>query len=689
MSKELQIPEKWSDAERWAWEEIRAGRIADFHNRYGIELDPEKPDGWDNEQRDRRLSQLFLEAILTDESFCLVTSFRGVRIRGACFEQTVDLQHARLERQLWIEHCRFQGGLILRNLQINGWLSLEGSWLGGAVDLMGALLDSSAFLIQVQIVGHLDVKGATISADLDMRGSGFKEVDLTGAKIGGDLLMNESTFKEIDLSGTKIAGNVVMNDITVDCRLNINGADIGQSLSMHKKASFKEVDLTGARIGGHLEMIGSTFDGNLNMDGTKIGHLLMREKASFKEVKLTAAKIDGYLDMSGSTFKEVDLMGTIVGGSLDMNSSTFKEVSLIGAKIGGDLDMTGSKFDGNLTMNGTEIDHHLFLRTKASFKDVDLTGARIGGQLDMDGSTFDGALTMDTIEIGQSLFARSATFPSDEEVVINFARIGSNFDLSGATIGTIDLTATTITGELRLGSAREHEPTRWVKPSKMVLRNTTVDAIQDADIETKPWPEHLELKGFTYRRLGGFGAEGSADFANRDYKWFINWLESDETFSPQPYEQLANILHESGFPSKANAIRFAARKRSRTAAWERRKDKPREWLRFIGLSFLQYTIGYGLGARYFRVLLWFGGFTLIGFVVLLASINNSNCGLFDMVWASFDQVLPIVKLNADYERFILDNCGRWTIAYFYVQKLIGYVLGGFLGAGLAGLTQKS
>jgi hypothetical protein len=351
--------------------------------------------------------------------------------------------------------------------------------------------------------------------------------------------------------------------------------------------------------------------------------------------------------------------------------------------------MGDSSFDGKLNMNSTEIGQDLFMSKNGKFNEVDLTGAKIGGQLGMSGSTFDGKLNLDGTEVGQGLFARSAKFPTDQKVIFLFARIVSNLDLSGATIGTIDLTGTAITGELRLGSALGHKPTNWVKTSRMVLRNTTIGAIQDADVKTESWPKHLELEGFAYRRLGGFGAMGPADIAKRDSEWFIQWLERDKTFSPQPYEQLANVLRESGYSSKANAILYAARQRSRTAAWERRKGKPLELLRWIGLTFLQYTIGYGLGARYFWVLGWFGGFTLIGFLVLLGSIEKSNWDLFEMAWASFDQVLPIVKLNGEHEKLILGICNNWTIAYFYIQKVIGYVLGGFLGAGLAGLTQRS
>ncbi|NIW99099.1 MAG: hypothetical protein GWN13_12805, partial [Phycisphaerae bacterium] len=241
------------------------------------------------------------------------------------------------------------------------------------------------------------------------------------------------------------------------------------------------------------------------------------------------------------------------------------------------------------------------MHEEATFKEIDLTGARIGGQLGMDGSTFDGLLTMDGTEIGENLFARFTRFSTDQELILYFSRIGSSLDLCGATIGAIDLTGATITGELRLGSAQTQQPTNWGEASRMVLRNTTVGAIQDADVMTDSWPEYLELEGFTYHRLGGFGAMGAADIAKRNREWFIQWLERDRTFSPQPYEQLAIMLSRSGYPAKANAIRYAARKRSRRTALERNDGKPREWLRWIGLTLLQLTIGYGLGARYFRV----------------------------------------------------------------------------------------
>ncbi len=83
------------------------------------------------------------------------------------------------------------------------------------------------------------------------------------------------------------------------------------------------------------------------------------------------------------------------------------------------------------------------------------------------------------------------------------------------------------------------------------------------------------------------------------------WAEI-RTFSPQPYEYLAGLFREAGEPEKANAILYAARERRRGEAWSKVDDygqaRERNWLRWLGMSMLKWTIGYGFGGRYFRVL---------------------------------------------------------------------------------------
>ena len=97
---------------------------------------------------------------------------------------------------------------------------------------------------------------------------------------------------------------------------------------------------------------------------------------------------------------------------------------------------------------------------------------------------------------------------------------------------------------------------------KLTLKNTKVDVLQDAK---KSWPGHLELEleGFTYNHLAGPDLNGQEMPHQRRSDWFIDWLKADETYSPQPYRQLAGVLRTAGLEEMANDILFASRERMR------------------------------------------------------------------------------------------------------------------------------
>jgi len=101
------------------------------------------------------------------------------------------------------------------------------------------------------------------------------------------------------------------------------------------------------------------------------------------------------------------------------------------------------------------------------------------------------------------------------------------------------------------------------------------------------------------------------------------------------------------------------------------------------MTLLKWTIGYGLGGRYFRCLWWVAGFTTLGVGVLLLAGSGMSPG--EKIIYSFQKLLPFAAL----EKFDSVGLGEPAKWYFYAQRLVGYVLAAFLAAGLAGLTQKS
>ncbi|MDB5691633.1 MAG: hypothetical protein JWO81_696, partial [Alphaproteobacteria bacterium] len=167
---------------------------------------------------------------------------------------------------------------------------------------------------------------------------------------------------------------------------------------------------------------------------------------------------------------------------------------------------------------------------------------------------------------------------------------------------------------------------------------------------------------------------------------YRRWLNLDQPYSPQPYDHLAAILVQAGQTGKANSILYYGRERAREAAWQ-----SGAWGRGLGLTLLKWTIGYGIGNGFFRAVLWVALLTAIGIAWLGAGPVGAGGKFVLETWTqkaaySFDQLLPIIELNHSFADVKLPLFAEY---YFYLHKLLGFLLGSFIAAGIAGLTQRS
>jgi hypothetical protein len=308
---------------------------------------------------------------------------------------------------------------------------------------------------------------------------------------------------------------------------------------------------------------------------------------------------------------------------------------------------------------------------------VDLTSAQIEGQFGFVEVKVTGKLHMDGLHVGDSLIMRGGDFAKAPPIFITFATIGSNLDLSGVSLPSLDLTATTIGGQLRLTQGS----TTWQPRAQLTLRNTKVGTLVEQVRQVNPgapaaetwatWPATLDLTGFTYDRLGG---ENVPDMAARRVKWWKDWLRKQKKYAPQTYEQLAKVLRESGYQTKATQILYTGKERERAEA---------HWGLWIWLTLLWGTIGYGYYPWY--ALPWTILFIACGMGVLWWSGQYQEHDLQYLGLAySVDMFLPIIELRKKHYDIDLS---RWPRGYFYVHKAVGYVLALFLVAGLSGLTR--
>ena len=544
-----------------------------------------------------------------------------------------------------------------------------------------------------QVSKNVNLSEAKIDGQLSTVGSTFNgELNMNNISVGSSLIMwNDTKFNNVDLRGAKIDGQLSMIGSTFNGELYMDSISVGSSLIIRDAASFNNVDLRGAKIDGQLSMVGSTFNGELNMDSISVGDsLLMNDVASFNNVDLIGANIDGQLSMVGSTFNGELYMNLIsIGGSLFMSTDTkFNNVVLKGAKIDGDLNMVSSTFAGGLDMDLLSVGGSLFMNN-AIYKNVKLAGAKIENIVDMRDANFKGELDMNSTLIGSSLIMSRTKF--ENMTNLTFLSVGSNLEIQGAVLRRLDLTGARIEQTLRLSRAGEsnlewknyeHED-ETPQPPKLTLKNVKVDVLQDTE---KSWPDHLELEleGFTFNHLAGPGLNGQEMPHQRGSDWFVDWLKADETYSPQPYRQLAGVLRTAGLEEMANDILFASRERMlRESSWREAK--------WWALGALKIFIGYGYGWRMFVALLWIVGLVAVGTLILHFSKERDRYCILQARWGvgcacySLDMILPLIHLRE--RHYTVVDLITWAKYYFYFHKIMGYILVFFVIAGLSGLTQ--
>jgi hypothetical protein len=286
---------------------------------------------------------------------------------------------------------------------------------------------------------------------------------------------------------------------------------------------------------------------------------------------------------------------------------------------------------------------------------------------------------MRRISVGKSLLARSAAEFKD---VLNLqgANVLGLVDLSGAYFGQgVDLSNARIQEDLVIGGDRTKQQrcSRWANKAWLRLTNTRIFTLRDRPCDEigslAHWPKNIFLTGFRYDLLSGADQEDAAVFANRDASWLIDWLGLQQQYSPEPYKQLANVLSSFGYADSAHAVAIASKNREMRATEDyfQKFNLAAQWL------FIEY--GYG----YWRVAAWVMFFTLVGMAVLHFANKPVGATFTARFFYSLDRLIPLINLSDTHFEPELPSP---VCYYFFVHRLVGFVLASYLVAGLTGIA---
>jgi hypothetical protein len=682
----------------WAWAQIKAGEIADFSAHCGKTLDPHKPDGWNDPCR--QVSAAFLVDVLTVPKWQQLAARHGLRLSGAHVVDDVDLSDADIPFEMWIEGSRIEGELDINDTDVKRFMSLDGTAVVGPVfaDRLNAegevsIRDHAAFSDDVSLAG------ARFGDDLGLDTSAFaKGLDISGMHVHGSLWLGDhATYAgDVTLEGATIDNDVNMDAAVFSKLLDANGLDVHGNLFMRQKASFAgPVVLTRAHTGGNVELDSAVFSSTLYANSLNVqGALFMRGNASFAgDVNLISARVAGNVEMDTATFSQTLTAGSLtVQGNLFMrNGASFAgDVNLVSATIGGGMEIDRAVFSRRLIAGGLDVHGQLLMYDRSVFAGpVSLVAAKLG-RLDLNSAT------ASSIDLSDVVGASGSEL---ELTGLNWRCIGGPFKpptLAALAKGPPDDASTWPLAGAAPAKTRCDGP--GLSPPGMSLRNARFESFQDSP---DAWPPLLDLEGLHYDRLGGLNGSGRLDMRKRTDEEWIDWLNRDQTYSTQPYTQLAAVLTAAGWRDTAEAILFAGNERERNEVWNRTEPSRWQWFRHDFLSWLWLTVfgaiaGYGVGLYTFRVLWWVIGLTLLGTFLLRYSPYARKHNVFWRFGACLHRLLPVVELSKEFEDFF-DNKTEpgqptklhpWQMAFFSAIALAGYVLGFFLLAAMSGLTGK-
>jgi len=544
------------------------------------------------------------------------------------------------------------------------------SWLCAQAATLGRSPNSPIDVYAAKISGVLDLSGAVIPCPLSFRRCVFvDEIWLKNAKVPS-LILTGCWTRTILADGIDVAGNVLLNQ------------------GFHSKG---QVLLRDAKIGGNLRTEDSRFEYEQGDES---------HSSSENSLGCDRIRVNGSVFLSkpghGSTFKgEVGLASAFVGSNLECDDSKFENPGLFAIRA------------DRLTVVGS-----VFLRGKFSSKGaVRLLNAQMG-VLDCTGGTFDGdgkiALTAEAATIsGYAVF---------EGIVIK----GGAALLRGVVTGDVTFRAAELTFvDLRYATIRRAlRSKRIVNPqhSRWDLRNASADSIDD-DEESWPNPGNLLLDGFTYDRLGSVTSDYQDDSAicPTNLKARLGWLKLDTSNPPRAYKELASAYSKAGETLNSRETLFHLedllhRRRIKEARCVAMKVAAWAWSQW-----LRVTIGYGYRLR--MSLYWLALFCAVGWAIscwghsskLIVPTDKDAYAYslqhgdvpeyyphFNALRFTIEQSLPAINLGIS-SSWSADGapqnseCPGFATgirAWFFVQRLFGWLLSIFFIVGITGLAKS-
>ncbi len=310
---------------------------------------------------------------------------------------------------------------------------------------------------------------------------------------------------------------------------------------------------------------------------------------------LSFTQARGPIDLFNCYIAEQPQMLQLQADGLALAGSTLpKGLNAARLQISGNVALNGARIEGKTSLSGGEIKGHLACN-RASFRNaggsaLKAQGVKIASSVHFEQTTAEGLVSLLGSQIGGQLICIAAELRNPDGIALNCQSTqvrGDAFLRDSVTAGEVSFLGAEIGGvfdcahaSLRNGDGPALNAQRLVVKEGFIWRriknvagavDLTSAHVGDLWDDPESWAkcDRLFLSGFIYDVLHG-GIDVDARLA-----WLQKGAVSRREFYPQPYEQLAKLLRDTGHRTDARAIMVAKEKEHRKASrarWRREMD---------------------------------------------------------------------------------------------------------------------
>ena len=370
-------------AEEWVVAQVTAGDIANLDTALNADHTKKFPT-----ESDRQLSAHFLENLLMGTLFGVTLHRHGVQIKGACIDEPIDLENARIPREAHLDNCifkepvDFRGADIASNFSARGakFQNKENSSTGVFVAISkGALFSKmkvggDAFFDHAVFEGPASFFGTDIAGNFNAEAAKFQKSASFAMKVGGSASFSNAVFEgPVQFIWTDIAGdfNAVSAKfqnkyMAMFARMKVRGSVNCRKASFEGQTSFGVADIAGdflaeeakfhgkvayfsrMKVGGDVSLDSTVFKGFVDFQGAEIaGNFRARTKEFHGGANFGNLKVGGEASFSAAVFQgPVSFLGADITGNFKADNGEFQHPSFRGMKVRGDALFNKAVFKG-------------------------------------------------------------------------------------------------------------------------------------------------------------------------------------------------------------------------------------------------------------------------------------------------------------------------------------------------------